>query len=325
MKKTTIRWAYPGTENTKTVYLILGHVFACVFALVSCQPGSYTPSPTKTVTSSMAPSATDGSIIPPTTQPRHTLTSTLASPLTATATITPTPLPWETIARGIAQTYLTVPTPNSEALSYVYALRIDPAAVSIRVHYDQTEPHTIEEWQTLTGAPIVVNGGFFGGNNAPVGRIVMDGQLFGVPLDYSDSKRGVTGLFTVVDDEAEIYALGRASYNPRGLRFDQAVESYPMLVLPGGQPMFLEETGYRARRTVIAIDEQDQIVILVSDIPLFSLYELSNWLAISGLRLDSALNLDGGRSTGIAVNLPGGSKVISSLVVLPIVIGIYPE
>lgn len=306
-------------------HLVLWRIFACVFAMASCQVVDLTEHPTQDSTAIEAPATTDEFIIPPATQLRHTATHTLSPTPTATTTLTPTPLPWDSLARGITQAYLTVPTPDSEALSYVYALRIDPAAVSFRIHYDQSEPHLIEDWQTLTEAPIIVNGGFFGGNNAPVGRIVMDGQLFGVPLDYRDSRRGITGLFAVTDNKAEIYALGRASYNPRGLRFDQAIESYPMLVLPGGQPMFLEETGYRARRTVIAIDEQGYITILVSDIPLFSLYELSNWLATSGLRLDSALNLDGGRSSGIAVNLPGEAKVIPSLVKLPIVIGIYPN
>lgn len=196
--------------------------------------------------------------------------------------------------------------------------------MTIKVHYDQAEPHSIEEWQTITGASIVFNGGFFGGNNSPVGRIVMDGQLLGIPLDYGDESIGVPGLFAITDGRPELYALGRASYNPRGLRFDQAVESYPMLLLPGGQPTIIRETGYRARRTVIALDGQGRIVVLLSDLPLFSLFELSNWLASSGVGYDSVLNLDGGRSSGIAVSLPNESKVISALVPLPIVIAVYP-
>lgn len=196
--------------------------------------------------------------------------------------------------------------------------------MTIRVHYDHKEPHSIEEWQAITGASMVINGGFFSSGNSPVGRIVIDGQLLGSPLDYGDESIGVPGLFTVTDGKTELYALGRASYNPRGLRFDQAVESYPMLLLPGGQPTIIRETGYRARRTAIALDEQGQIIILLSDLPLFSLFEFANWLASSGVGFDSVLNLDGGRSSGIAVSLPGEAKVISALVPLPIVIAFYP-
>jgi hypothetical protein len=53
------------------------------------------------------------------------------------------------------------------------------------------------------------------------------------------------------------------------------------------------------------------------------LFELSNWLASSGMGFDSVLNLDGGRSSGLVVNLPGETKTISALVPLPIVIAFY--
>lgn len=294
----------------------------CVFLLIACQPTEIDVYPSL---SPKAPASTSTRGVPSISTPqKNTLTPTVVSPATSTSTITPTPPAWKTIARGITQTYLTAPTPDSDALSYVYALRIDPTAVTIQIHYDQAEPHSIEEWQAITGASILINGGFFGSSNNPVGRIVIDGQLLGTPLDYGDESIGVPGLFAISNGKAELYALGRASYNPRGLRFDQAVESYPMLLLPGGQPTITRDTGHRARRTIIALDEQGQIIVLLSDIPLFSLFELSGWLASSGIGFDSVLNLDGGRSSGIAVSLPGESKTISALVPLPIVIAFYP-
>jgi len=170
---------------------------------------------------------------------------------------------------------------------------------------------------------MVLNAGFFSGNNTPVGRIVAGGDLFGFPLNYGARTIGVAGLFTVLDGEVELYAIGRSSYSPRGMRFDETVESYPVLVLPGRQPVYPTETGERARRTVIGLDDQRRVIVLISDLPVFSLHELAEWLAASDLNLDSALNLDGGRSSGLAVNLPGEDRVIPSYVPLPIVIGIY--
>jgi hypothetical protein len=64
---------------------------------------------------------------------------------------------------------------------------------------------------------------------------------------------------------------------------------------------------------------------MVSDVALFSLYSLSEWLPHSGLRLDTALNLDGGRSTGLVVNFPEESVVIPDYVPLPIVVAVYPR
>jgi hypothetical protein len=72
------------------------------------------------------------------------------------------------------------------------------------------------------------------------------------------------------------------------------------------------------------MDDQQRVIIIVSDLSTFTLHELSGWLAESDLNLDTALNLDGGRSTGIAVGLPGG-RTIPAYVSLPIVLGIYTK
>lgn len=243
---------------------------------------------------------------------------------TFTPSPSPTPPEWRTIARGISQVYLPVPTPGSSEPSYFYVLRIDPAEVTFKVIYDPKEPHLIDQWQSITRAPIVFNGGFFTGSNKPNGRIVSDGVLYGSPLNYGDDSIGIPGLLAVTGHRVEVYALGRSSYNPGGLRFDQAVEAYPLLLLPGGQPTFPQDTLKRARRTVIGLDQANRVVVIISDIPLYSLYQLSEWLATSNLGLDTALNLDGGRSTGIMVTLQDESKLIDSIVPVPVVIGIYP-
>jgi uncharacterized protein YigE (DUF2233 family) len=309
----------------RTACLTFLSLLTAALLMSACQPERMTDSLTRASTPVTLLPTANPSITLQATRPPSTATRTKVPSPTSTATLTPTPISWKSITRGVEQAYLAVPTPGTSALSYIYTLRIDPAAVDFKVHYDRAEPHMIEEWQSITEAPIIFNGGFFGGNNDPVGRIVIDGQVLGTPLDYGDDSAGVPGLFAVADGKATLYTLGRASYNPRGLRFDQAVESYPMLLLPGGQPTFQKETGYKARRTVIAIDEQGQVVVMLIDIPMFSLFELSNWLADSGLALDSALNLDGGRSSALAVNLPGETKVIASFVSLPIMIGVYPK
>ncbi len=238
-------------------------------------------------------------------------------------TVTPTPRPWQPLAPGISQRYIPVEVPGTKAQAYVYALKIDPAYATFRIHYDRDQPRFIEQWQAETQAQIIVNGGFFTGNNTPHGRIIVDGRLFGAPLNYGDESIGVPGLFAILDDHVELHALGHASYNPRGMKFDQAIECYPLLLLPGQQPTYPVETGERARRTLIALDTAGHVVILISDLPLFSLHELAVWLAEIDLELDSALNLDGGRSSGLMVSLSAAPVLFPAYVPLPIVIGVY--
>jgi|GEM_PF-287017 len=245
-----------------------------------------------------------------------------------TPTSTPLPAVWTRLAPGIEQRYLQAAIPEQEAYSTVYALRLDPAVIQFEVYYDPAQPRSMEEWQAFTGAPIIFNAGFFGQDNRPVGRLVVDGAEFGFPLirEYGPESLSISGIFAVTEEgEAAIYAVGRDSYSPRGMRFEQAIESYPMLLLPGQVPTFPEDTGKRARRTIIGIDEWGYVVVLLIDQPIYSLYETTHWLSGSDLRLDSALNLDGGRSSGLAVSLPGAPVLIPSYVPLPTVLMAYPR
>lgn len=300
---------------------------------VGCQSNSVNPTEVDSIEPSLeATSTIEITALPSRTPVPDRPTSTATSRPTITATVTqlptasPTPSEWTQIAEGIEERYVPVAlVPEDEGLFFAYALRINPSSVTFQIHYEAGFAQKIDQWQSSTGASIVVNGGFFTGEYTPVGRIVQDGTMFGFPLNYGERTIGVAGLFAVLDDEVSMYALGRSSYTPQGMRFDQAMESYPLLLLPGRQPTYPTETNETARRTLIGIDDQGYVIILVCAQPLFTLHNLSGWLAESDLNLDTALNLDGGRSTGIAVSLPGRRKEISAYVDLPIVLAIYTK
>lgn len=291
---------------------------------IGCHPSPPTTTPHVEPTHNQT---SDGSDLPTpeVSQPSITPTPVRTAMPTLIPTITPTPIPWTHLASGIDQQFIPVWNENLQSTFYVYALRIDPAKVTFRVEYEQGQAKTIEEWQAATGAQIVLNGGFFSGNYTPVGRIVSNGVLYGFPLNYGEKTIGVSGLFTVLDGDPALYALGRSSYSPRGMRFDEAIESYPILLLPGRQPTYPTETGERARRTVIGLDDQNRVIVLVCDVPIFSLHELSGWLTQVDLNMDTALNLDGGRSTGLVAVSANGYTDIPAYVPLPIVLAIYSD
>ena len=280
-------------------------------AMASEEPPAATHTAAPSVTPSAAPTAT---AVPTTT----------ATPTpTPEPTATPLPPDWQALGRGISQAHLPVPIPGRDdgAIFWVYALRLDPDRVEFRVFHD-TEARSIDAWHAITGADVTVNGGFFFSNYAPQGRLVIDGEMIGTALDPS-ARIGVPGLFGVLDGKVTITSLGRSEYTPRGMRFDQAVEAYPMLLLPGRQPAYPPRDGDRARRTVIGLDEEGHVILLLVDGPIFSLVELADWLAESNLNLQTALNLDGGRSSALAVTAGGTQTIIPAYVDLPIVIAAY--
>jgi uncharacterized protein YigE (DUF2233 family) len=243
-------------------------------------------------------------------------------PPTDVPTATLGPLNWEEIAPGVERVYTPIPSGTPGQYNYAYTLRLDPSEVTFKIHYERDNPRQVGDWGEDLDAQIVFNGGFFSGLNTPVGRVVLDGELFGFALNYGEDSIGVAGVFSVLDGEVAMYSIGRGTYSPRGMRFDEAVESYPVLLLPGNQPAYPEETNEAARRTVIGIDNEGWVVVMVVDLPIFTLHQLGEWLAVSGLNLDSALNLDGGRSSGISVATPGEQHLINSVVNVPIVLAV---
>lgn len=222
---------------------------------------------------------------------------------------------WVPIAPGVSRRYVTIALDDGDASTTMYALKLDPRQVLFQVHYEQGVARSINDWRLETQADVVVNGGFFTSEYSAVGRLIEDGILYGFALDYGERSAGVPGMFTVLDDGlVNLYSVGRNQYRPRDLDIWQAIESYPMLVLPGGQPQFRTETYKYARRTAIGIDNEGDVIIMVVDQPVFTLYTFGRWLAASDLNLDMALNLDGGRSSGISVVTGPESITIPSFV-----------
>ena len=293
--------------------------------IAACQPAATSSSSVET-----SPAPATQSTVKPTPTVRPLPTQRSAQPPsthipTATATATLPPPVWENVAPGFSQTTLYAPVPDEDIEVPVLAVRIDPALVNFQVFYDAEEPRNLDDWRVLAGADLVVNGGFFSGDNRPVGRLIIDGVLYGAAFG-TEGRIGTPGLFAVLDDQASIFALGYGNYTPRGLRFDQAIEAYPVLLLPGRTVFYPEppadDPGRRARRTVIGIDPDGQVVILVVDYAIFTLHELALWLASSNLTLDMALNLDGGRSSGLVFQAGGITEIIPSYVPLPIVLAV---
>jgi len=81
-----------------------------------------------------------------------------------------------------------------------------------------------------------------------------------------------------------------------------------------------QDDGQLARRTIVGQDRRGRIVFVVSPDLVFTLKSLSAFLAASDLELDTALNLDGGTSSGMLVAGPDGPAGADSWVKVPAVI-----
>ncbi len=98
------------------------------------------------------------------------------------------------------------------------------------------------------------------------------------------------------------------------------MQSFPMLVFPGGASAEINDNGARARRSAIAMDRDGHLLLIVSPTSEFTLRDLAGWLSHSDLAIDRALNLDGGSSTGLFVGAGDAREQIDSFGPLPLVL-----
>ncbi len=213
---------------------------------------------------------------------------------------------WRTLMAGVEFQELKLD------LASMQVLRIDPARLRVRVAYDDSAPGTISEWQQALQPVALINGGYFDKQGRATALTVFDGVSAGV------SYEGFGGMLTV--DAAGNLAIRSLKEQPydSSETFAQALQSAPMLVLHGERVPQPNDDGDRARRSVIATDSSGHLLLLACGWPELTLSELSRWLVDQAeLDIVNALNLDGGSSTGLAVDTPELSFTVNSLVRVP--------
>ena len=161
----------------------------------------------------------------------------------------------------------------------------------------------------------MVNGGFFTEEFLATGLIVVDGQASG------SSYVGFGGMVTMDADGVAVRSLVERPYQPTET-FAYALQAFPMLVL-NGEPAYQNADLDAARRTVIGVDGDGRLLLILAQWGGFTLAELSSYLASADFGLVNALNLDGGTSTGLILANPPES--IPAFVAVPSVITISPK
>ena len=144
-----------------------------------------------------------------------------------------------------------------------------------------------------------IGSGYFRGGFRPKGLLVMDGSV------HEPATNGLSGLVGSTRDGRPVVTW-IDGVDAHALRY--AMQAGPFVVDPGGIPGIRRDDRSRQRRSVV-IESDDAIAVAVtSDC---GLYDLMNALLLTpqafGVgRVDRALNLSGGPSSGLAVRLPSG-------------------
>ena len=176
------------------------------------------------------------------------------------------------------------------------------SAKSCTLHViDNQRGETLSETMVRQKCLAGVNGGYFDADFAPIGLLISDGELL-TPLKRA---RLITGVLGASPRGVQIFRVREFS---RQEKVNAAVQCGPFLVDHYERVRGLDDSN-SARRTFAATAANDRALVGVcSEI---SLAELGMILAttplVNGLKIQRALNLDGGSSSAFLVTRENGS------------------
>ena len=220
---------------------------------------------------------------------------------------------WVTASPGVEIRYEDWKSPGDNE-DTVTIVRFNLNKVHLKVGYQPSKPLAIDEWMRQEQAIAVINGGYFDQNNATTALVVSNGQSYGT------SYNGFGGMLAVdAQGNVSLRSLNQQPYDPNNEQLQQATQSSPMLMIDGKRTQFNANSASQ-RRSIIAQDTQGRLLFIASPGSAFSLDELADILVSSDLSLKTALNLDGGASTGLYVNAGNQHIAIDAVTTLPIVI-----
>jgi len=137
---------------------------------------------------------------------------------------------WSLIQPGLERRVISVYNEQSQQVESVHIWRLDQNYFQLDVAFDST-PKSLDTWQRETNALMVVNGGYYSIENEryfPNGLTIVNGEASGRSFD------GFGGMLAINESEAELRWLVQKPYQAYE-RLQAALQSFPILVRPGGE------------------------------------------------------------------------------------------
>lgn len=187
----------------------------------------------------------------------------------------------------------------SQATLHVVSFEVPRYSFAV---YDQGDlgRESLGEAMTRHHALAGVNGGYFSPDFEPVGLLVSDGRL----AHKFSRTRLLSGALVVTGNHLKIC---RSTEPLPGKNARQAVQCGPFLVEGGRAEPGLNNVRSARRTAVFAADRRTWGLVSTSALTLEELGAIlaDPELLPGGLKIERAINLDGGSSTGLWVEQPG--------------------
>jgi Phosphodiester glycosidase len=233
---------------------------------------------------------------------------------TNTTSVHAEPPRFRTVAPGIEHATFEVRSPSADPFSgHAFRINLDLAALRLVPAGGRAARQTVDRIAAAYPAVVAANASFFD----------REGRTMGLAVDQSQVM--ATGRLQnwgalVVDTTTSRIVLGSEIQDPSAHRL--IVQGIPRLLVGGVVPRLKPQV---AERTAVCAGGSVVVLVVTTRVEATEFARfLGNPLESGGLGCSSALNLDGGPSTQLAVTLPslslsvpGGWGVPNALVVIP--------
>jgi uncharacterized protein YigE (DUF2233 family) len=212
---------------------------------------------------------------------------------------------WQPLAKGIGELVV-----KQAPVADLHVYRLPQASVQMRV-LEQLSPNgtPADVVGKAAKAALVINGGFWwikdDGSIAPNGLLIVDGQKRAPAKTCS-----VCGGVLYADKKG--LHLERSGPAVPGKTAEAALQSGPLLVAPGGKIGIRKPGGPEAGRSAICLaGDTIYVFAIFNSLTMLETAELLQApVAEGGFGCDRAVNLDGGTSTQVYVDLPGHQAMV---------------
>lgn len=214
---------------------------------------------------------------------------------------------WTEVADGIELKQQVVEIDNNTVELFTM-VRFDPAESRLRIAVDTADPKTISAWQESLQAKLVMNGSYFDELYQLTTQVITSDGTYGLRLT------GKTAFMQTQDGTQWSIVQAEQAAD----QVQASLQSYPLLV-QHGEPQVETSSDNESARTIVALDADGNMYFIIAEYGFVNLHELDDVIATKlDVELDTALNLDGGTSTGLVV--AGDQPYLNDSVLVPAVL-----
>ena len=207
------------------------------------------------------------------------------------------------IAQGVS--YYTDTIMHGDFPLTVHIVKVDAEYSSqLVLKEDVDTPKYVHNWGKSV---FTINGGYYLEDYSSAGLFIENGIVSQQRMFDQDA----SGLFQITSSSADIRDLAKQPWSSEE-SLTYAVQSFPFL-LRNGESVITKDSGKVARRTIVANDSQDNMYFIIISDRSISLFDAAQLLEGRTEQFITALNLDGGPSTGLyienVISIPSYSAI----------------